>query len=135
MVTHANPKSNARADRTEVPLVDRDVLDSLASVIGRDKVDQFLTDFIEHAGKQRVVMREALAYKDFSSLYRSAHMLLSVSGSLGATKVSRLCDRLQRAADAHDTATAAKVFRDVDQAIEMTLRTMTAIAERKAAAS
>jgi len=134
-VTHANPNPCSIAERANVPLVDHDVLDSLASVIGRDKVTQFLTDFIEHAARQRIVMREALAYRDYASLYRAAHKLLAVSGSLGAIQVSRLCDRLQRAADAHDTQSAAETFREVDQAIEKTLAALTATVDRKVAVS
>jgi HPt (histidine-containing phosphotransfer) domain-containing protein len=128
MVTHANRQSRSIDDRSAAPdtaVVDRDILDALASVIGRAKVDQFIADFIEHAGMHRRHMRDALATDDHDTVYRSAHMLVAVSGSLGAAEVSRLCDRLQRAVAARDMTAAREIYGDVDRAIDRALETMT----------
>jgi len=108
-------------------VVDHDILDALASVIGRAKVDQFIADFIEHAAMHRRHMRDGLATDDLDTVYRSAHMLVAVAGSLGATEVSRLCDRLQRAMAARDMAAARDLYGDVDRAVDRALETMTAM--------
>ena len=126
-VTHAKPRPRPVADHltgANVPIVDHDVLDALASVIGRDKVDQFVSDFIRHAGMHRNHMRDALADDDSEALFRSAHMLVAVSGSLGAIEVSRQCDRMQRAAEARDMVSARDMFNDVDRAIDRALHAM-----------
>ena len=129
-VTHANPKSRPDANRSttsDEPVVDHDVPDALASVIGRRKVDRFIADFIDHAGMHRRHMRKALTTDDFDRLYRSAHMLVAVSGNLGAVQVSHLCDRLQRAAAVSDAAAAHDMFDDVDLAIDQALDVMAAM--------
>jgi hypothetical protein len=68
-----------------------------------------------------------LATDDAEILYRSAHMLVAVSGSLGALQVSRLCDRLQKAAATRDMAAAHDMFAEVDNAIDRALETMSAM--------
>ncbi len=136
-VTHAKPRPRPVADHldgADDPIVDHDVLDALASVIGRDKVDQFISDFIRHAGMHRRHMRDALAEDDSEALFRSAHMLVAVSGSLGATQVSRQCDRMQRAAEVRDLVSARDMFTDVDKAIDRALHAMAETVSGKSAA-
>ena len=129
-MTHANRQTlveTPEADRqtcTDAPVIDHDVLASLAAAIGWQKVGHFITDFADHAAMHREQMRAALADADFDALYRSAHMLVSVSGSLGATRMSRLCDQLQRAAQACETALAQALFDDLEGVIDAALDDM-----------
>jgi len=133
-VTHTNRQTRPVAKRPvtpDTPAIDTDVLDVLASVIGRTKVNQFIADFLGHARMHRRNMRDALATDDTEVLYRSAHMLVAVSGNLGALEVSRLCDGLQRAVAAHDMAAAHEMFADVDNAIDRALASLSAMIDDK----
>ena len=125
-VTHANPQTpiETTAGGTQVsnpPVVDHETLRSLAAAIGWPKVGQFIADFTDHAHHHRESMRTALAAGDLDALYHSAHMLVSVSGSLGALATSRLCDRLQKAAQVADITVAQTLFDELDQAVDQAL--------------
>lgn len=106
---------------SDPPVLDHETLLSLADAIGWPKVSHFIGDFTDHANHHREAMRDALADGDFETLYRSAHMLVSVSGSLGALATSALCDQLQKAAQSTETAAVRALFDEVDRAIDQAL--------------
>ncbi len=106
---------------SDPPVLDHETLRSLADAIGWPKVSHFIRDFTDHANHHRAAMRAALANGDYETLYRSAHMLVSVSGSLGAVATSGLCDKLQKAAQASEAATSRTLFDEVDRAIDQAL--------------
>ena len=106
---------------SDPPVLDHETLRSLADAIGWPKVSHFIRDYTDHANHHREAMRDALADGDLDALYRSAHMLVSVSGSLGAHATSALCDKLQKAARADEAAAAGTLFDEVDRAIDQVL--------------
>ena len=125
-MTHANPPTQVKTSAGDMqvsdpPVLDHETLRSLADAIGWQKVSHFIRDFTDHANHHRETMRAALADGDFDALYRSAHMLVSVSGSLGAVATSGLCDKLQKAAQAAEAASAKALFDEVDRAIDLAL--------------
>ena len=86
------------ANRRQAVRVDRAVVESLATVIGADKVRGFIGDYVAEADRHVEAIREAWRVEDLQGVYRRAHDLVSIAGNFGCMAVSHLADRLQQAA-------------------------------------
>jgi len=111
--------------------IDRTTLDSLAAVLGAERLRGFVTEYLEEAARLERAIREAWSAQDWEGVYRPAHNLVSSAGNFGAHAVSALADRLQQAARRHDAAALGDAFAELGPAVgaaERELRRMFDIA-------
>ena len=101
-----------------VPDVDESKLDTLASVLPLDRLNNMLLTFLSST-KSRMERLETLAANlDFKGLMREVHDLKSNSGTFGAMRACSLAEQLERACQANDDAEVPRLMRDLRKALE-----------------
>ncbi|MDP3714143.1 MAG: Hpt domain-containing protein [Mycobacteriales bacterium] len=105
------------------PAVDRTVLDGLAARMG-DRGPQFRATLIgtwtTEAAKRREQLADAAATGSADDLARTAHIVRSAAGSLGAHPVAELCSQVEDAVrtgrQVDVAAAAAQIIAELDRA-------------------
>ena len=101
-----------------IPDVDESKLDTLASVLPLDRLNNMLLTFLSST-KSRMDRLEVLAADlDFKGLMREVHDLKSNSGTFGAMRACSLAEQLERACQANDDAEVPRLMRDLRRALE-----------------
>jgi HPt (histidine-containing phosphotransfer) domain-containing protein len=101
-------KTNGAEDRGDV--IDVRAMASLRALNQKGDgrlLEELIDSFIADTPRQLVVMREAIAQGDATSLYKAAHLLKGSSGSLGARRAVDLCDIIEQQGRAGSLASAS----------------------------
>jgi hypothetical protein len=92
---------------------DRDRFQRLLDLIGSAETPVFLAQLaLDLSGCGDAIARAAVT-RDWESLRGASHVLISLAGSVGATSLHALAERLNLAASGHDTAALADVTADL----------------------
>ena len=83
---------------TDTPVLDDDKLNSIKALAdGDDDFFRELTDlFFERAPALLNEMQQALSSKDATQFERSSHALKGSSGNLGAMRMMKVCEEMER---------------------------------------
>jgi PAS domain S-box-containing protein len=105
---------------SETPLVDEERLMKLEKRMAPDRFDMLIDTFLTGAGERLAKITESAKTGDMDAVKREAHAMVSTSGGVGAAQLSALARNLEQACVAGDTAAAAALIRDLQDAAEPT---------------
>jgi two-component system, sensor histidine kinase and response regulator len=100
------------------PILDPEVLAGLRALQGEDDTDivaELAGIFTEDARSGLSALEEALQRDDAPTVERVAHMLKGGSGSMGASRMSGLCARLEAAGASDDLSMASGLLRRLEE--------------------
>jgi HPt (histidine-containing phosphotransfer) domain-containing protein len=85
-----------------------------------DRFDMLIDTFLTGAGERLATITESAKTGDMEMVKREAHAMVSTAGGVGAAQLSALARNLEQACVAGDTAAAAALIRNLQDAAEPT---------------
>lgn len=101
----------------EVETISHEVFDSLAESIGPDAMEDLLSKIDQDLGRVEQSIGEAERRGDGAAMGAAAHILVSVAGAVGATRLQGLARKLNGLAEGRGLVDANSLVRDTLQEI------------------
>lgn len=115
LVPEAQPQPEALVEAEE-PVADQAVFDALCRAIGQDMMDELLEKVVADLRQARVDLAAALSPLDRKPIRAASHILISVAGAIGATRLQHCARMLNTSAHEEKEATLpAEVRRCMDE--------------------
>ncbi|QIE54812.1 response regulator [Pikeienuella piscinae] len=105
-------KTSAGAAPAPGAVIERMIYESLAASIGDDAMPELLVRIESDLQTARTDISEAGANADLDLMARASHILISVAGTVGAARLQRQSERLNRLAEEQDADAAATLAED-----------------------
>lgn len=99
---HPQPEAPAEA---EEPVADQAVFDALCRAIGQDMMDELLEKVVADLRQARADLAAALSPLDRKPIRAASHILISVAGAIGATRLQHCARMLNTSAHEEKEAT------------------------------
>lgn len=115
LVPEAQPQPEALVEAEE-PVADQAVFDALCRAIGQDMMDELLEKVVADLRQARADLAAALSPLDRKPIRAASHILISVAGAIGATRLQHCARMLNTSAHEEKEATLpAEVRRCMDE--------------------
>lgn len=115
LAPEAQPQPEAPAEAEE-PVADQTVFDALCRAIGQDMMDELLEKVVADLRQARADLAAALSPLDRKPIRAASHILISVAGAIGATRLQHCARMLNTSAHEEKEATLpAEVRRCMDE--------------------
>ncbi|HWE72461.1 MAG TPA: PAS domain-containing protein [Stellaceae bacterium] len=101
---------------TPVGAIDREIFESLLSILSGDDAPNFLTDYIAGIEGYATEIARHTAAGDLAQGKSVAHCVISVAGNIGAMRVSECAAALEAAAKVGDAPRAATLAKELTEA-------------------
>ena len=106
--------------------IDAETFQSLKDMIGDDEevLAEFIDNYLEDAPQRLLAIHRAIDNKDAAELYSFAHALKSLSVTIGAMSVAKLCEELEAIGNAGNTVGASTLASQIEteyQRVEVAL--------------
>ncbi len=109
----------------EEAVIDRTVYETLAATIGAGMMSELLEKVATDLMAARRDLEGAIAPLDLGPIRSASHILISVAGAIGATRLQRCARHLNTAANASDTETVLRLgpacMSEIDAAVAFTV--------------
>jgi signal transduction histidine kinase/DNA-binding response OmpR family regulator len=129
------PQAAAVISSGDAPILDREIADGVREAVGQDQFSEFLAMFLEDSEEHLRLIAEAQKAADPAAMVRSAHVLVSTAGNIGAMRMSLLARELEAAAKTGDAASMARIARLLTEAHAKSVEAITRWADAPAALS
>ena len=80
--------------------------------------EEIFSLFLEDAPIQLDLLLDAFKREDRTVVHRQAHSLKSAAGNIGGERMSRACERFERAALSEPFPVLAELLRDIEQSLK-----------------
>ena len=116
LAPEAQPQPEAPPAAAEEPVADQTVFDALCRAIGQDMMDELLEKVVADLRQARADLAAALSPLDRKPIRAASHILISVAGAIGATRLQHCARMLNTSAHEDKEATLpAEVRRCMDE--------------------
>jgi CheY-like chemotaxis protein/two-component sensor histidine kinase len=116
------PAPVAPATEDATPVVDRAIYDALCEAIGAEIMAELLEKVVSDLGSARSELAIALSNRDWKPVCATSHILISVAGAIGATRLQAGAQTLNVAAHGDDGVAIANQVHcclvEIDAAVE-----------------
>lgn len=125
MASSRSDKSSKNNDNNK--LLEVEILDSLKEFIGSEPFGEYLSEYIGNTLRNIDRLGIAIALEDEDRVKQVSHNLKGSAGNIGATKLSKVCTRLQESAvDDQPMASIRGQFEDLKSTYQETKEALTA---------
>lgn len=108
----------------DVPVVDQETFDALRAAIGADMMVELLERVLADLAANRCALEASSAGPDQAQIRSASHILISVGGAIGATRLQAQAQKLNRAAHGENldevTGALAACLDEIDAALAFT---------------
>lgn len=116
------PAESADGAEAAEPVIDRGIYDALCQAIGPDMMAELLEKVVADLGAVRLGLAETLTSSDCKPVRANSHILISVAGAIGATRLQRYAQSLNAVAHGDNAAAMAGQIHcclvEIDAAVE-----------------